>query len=120
MSKNMRLLLVIIALIGLSGCVSREQADARLAKGCQAGVQALLPEGLTIDRIKETSFAPSPEGQGLRHVTITTVTLDGWLETEKVYECIFEESFGFLKTNHTASIYQVRTGSHGATDLSRS
>ena len=94
----------------LSGCVSREQADAKLAKGCEAGVNALLPEGRTITRIADTKFSPSPEGPGMRHVKLKAIETDGFLEVESEFECVFEESFGFLKNNFTASIYQVRTG----------
>lgn len=94
----------------LSGCVSREQADAKLAKGCEAGVNALLPEGRTITRIADTKFSPSPEGPDMRHVKLKTIETDGFLEVESDFECVFEESFGFLRTGYTASVYQVRTG----------
>jgi len=94
----------------LSGCVSREQADAKLAKGCAAGVNALLPEGRKIERTIDTQFSPSPEGSDMRHVKLKAIENDGWLEVESEFECVFEESFGFLNTNYTASIYQVRTG----------
>lgn len=103
-------ILAAISILTLSGCVTREQADAKLAKGCAAGAEALLPEGGKVNNIIESTFGPSPEGPGMRHVKIKTATMDGWLEEEKTYECIFEESFGIFKSNHTASIYQVRTG----------
>ena len=110
MTSSIRFLLIAACVLVLGGCVSREQADAKLANACKAGVQSLLPEGSTIDRIASTDFAPSPEGHNMRHVKIKTVTLDGWLETEAEYECIFDESFGFMNANYTASIYQLRTG----------
>lgn len=94
----------------LSGCVSREQADAKLAKGCQAGVNALLPEGRTITKIADTKFSPSPEGPSMRHVSLKAIENDGFLEVENTFECVFDESFGFMNMNYTASIYQVRTG----------
>lgn len=94
----------------LSGCVSREQADAKLAKGCEAGVNALLPEGRTISKVADAKFSPSPEGANMRHVTLKAIENDGFLEVENSFECIFEESFGFLNANYTASVYQVRTG----------
>lgn len=96
--------------IMLSGCVSREQADAKLAKGCEAGVNALLSEGRTITKIADTKFSPSPEGPNMRHVTLKAIENDGFLEVENNFECIFEEQFGPLNMNYTASIYQVRTG----------
>jgi hypothetical protein len=105
-----RIFLALLCVFTLSGCVSREQADAQLAKGCEAGVKALLPEGYSLASVKNTRFSPSPEGVGYRHVELDAVELDGWLETEKTYNCIFVEQFGFLKTSYTASIYQVSTG----------
>jgi len=98
----------LIAATLLSGCVSREQADASLAKGCKAGVESLLPEGTTLGDIKGQSFSPSPEAVGARHVKIDVVQMDGYIEDIVSYECIFEESFGPFKMNHAASVYQVR------------
>jgi len=96
--------------LALTGCVNREQADAKLAKACAAGVDVLLPEGQKVGEIKGSTFGASPVGPGYRNVDIHAVTMDGWLETETDYTCIFEESFSFLNTGYTASIYQVRTG----------
>ncbi len=94
----------------LTACVSREQADAKLAKGCEAGVNAILPEGRKITRIAKTEFTPATEGRGMRHVKMTAVETDGFLEVENVFECVFEEGFGFLNSNYTAAVYQVRAG----------
>lgn len=94
----------------LTACVSREQADAKLAKGCEAGVNVILPEGRKITRIAKTDFTPATEGPGMRHVKLTAVETDGFLEVENMYDCVFEEGFGFLNTTHTAAVYQVRAG----------
>lgn len=94
----------------LSGCVSRAQADATLAKGCEAGVAALLPPERKIERISDKTFSPSPEGVGMRRVMLKAIENDGFLEVESEFECVFEESFGLFNMNHTASVYQVRTG----------
>lgn len=108
MSRFLRFLILGLCVAGLSGCVDREQADALLVKGCMAGVGSLLPEGETAGEVKEKSFSASPEGPDMRHVTLTTIAGDGWLEEERVFECTFEEAFGFLRNNYTASIYQLR------------
>lgn len=94
----------------LSGCVSREQADTKLAKACEAGVNAILPEGRKITRVADTQFTPSTEGQGMRHVKLKTIETDGFLETETEFVCVFEESFSFLNMGYTAAPYQVRAG----------
>ena len=108
MKNATRLFLLTACALSLSGCVDRTQADAQLAKGCAAGAAALLPDGSTLGKVTNTTFSPSPEGANMRHVSLTAVTMDGFLEQENNYECIFEESFGFLNSSHTASIYQVR------------
>lgn len=108
--KFYRLALAVAGILALSGCVSREQADAKLAKGCEAGINALLTEPRKIEKILETKFSPSPEGAGMRHVALHVMENDGWLEVESDFECVFEESFGILQMSHAASIYQVRTG----------
>ena len=94
----------------LSGCVSREQADAKLAKGCEAGANVILPEGRKITRIAKSEFTPATEGRGMRHVKLTTIENDGFLEIENTVECVFEENFGFLNSGHSAAIYQVSAG----------
>lgn len=101
---------VLLSCALLSGCVSRDQADATLAKGCEAGVAALLPPERRIERITEKKFSPSPEGVGMRRVMLKAIENDGFLEVESEFECVFEESFGLFNMNHTGSIYQVRTG----------
>jgi hypothetical protein len=113
--KNMktnvlRLFTVVICVLALTGCVNREQADAKLSKACEAAVGVFLPEGQRIDKIKDAAYSASPEGPGFRHVTINTIMMDGWLETENAYECIFQEGFGFMNSNFTASIHQVKIG----------
>lgn len=91
----------------LTGCVNREQADAKLANACKAAVNVFLPETAKVDKIESTTATPSPEGPGFRHVTIHTITVDGWIEEKYDYECVFQESFGFMKANFTASIETV-------------
>ncbi|HEY0901744.1 MAG TPA: hypothetical protein VGD95_06435 [Micavibrio sp.] len=94
----------------LSACVSREQADAKLAKGCEAGVNAILPAGRKITRVAKSEFTPATEGPGMRHVKLTAIETDGFLEVENTVECVFEEGFAFLNSSHTAALYQVRAG----------
>ncbi len=98
----------VAALVLLAGCIDRAEADAKLAKACGAGVASLLPEGSRIDAVKSHTASDSPEGFGYRHVTIKTMFYDGWLEEDRDYDCIFEESFGFMNAHFTASIHQIR------------
>jgi len=105
--KSAGLLFLFICLIGLSGCVSREQADAKLVKGCAAGINVFLPEEQEIDKIINVKSTPSPIGQGYRHVTLTATVKNDWLEAEHIYECDFQENFGFLNSNYTAAFERL-------------
>ena len=110
MKTNTRITLALLCVLALTGCVNREQADAKLAKACEAAVNVFLGEGQRIDKIKDASFTASPIGPDMRHVTIHTIMMDGWIEAENDYECVFQEGFGFLNSGYTASIYQVKVG----------
>ncbi|MCB1783682.1 MAG: hypothetical protein KDI13_06760 [Alphaproteobacteria bacterium] len=107
--KKARTLLTLLCLIPLTACVTREQADEKLANGCAAGVELFLSEGFHIKSIKKKLFKNDPDlGAGFRDVTLYAVESDSWLDVDKEYKCIFAESFGFLSANYTASIYQIK------------
>lgn len=102
-------LLILSCLLILTGCVSRNQADERLARGCAAGIELFLEDGFTIKEIKKKSFKDNPDlGKGYRQVTLKAVETDNWLDVDKEYRCIFVESFGLLNTSHKATIYQIK------------
>lgn len=107
MIKRISLLTALLCTIMLSGCMSREQADAKLSNACAAAVSVFLDDTQRIDEVKSATFSGSPVGPDFRHVTIHTVQLEGWLEGEYDYDCVFQEGFGFLNSGYTASIYQV-------------
>lgn len=91
----------------LSGCVSREQADAKLTKACAAGVNVFLPEGQEVGEIKNSESTPSPIGPGFRHIKLTATVKNDWLEQDHIYDCDFQESFGFLGMSYAASIERL-------------
>ena len=107
MNKIVRYSFALFCVLTLSGCVSREQADAKLAKACAAGVNVFLSDGQEIDKIVETKSSPSPIGQGYRHITLIATVKNDWLEQNHTYECDFDESFGFMNANYTASIERL-------------
>lgn len=104
-----RFFLVFALSLPLAACVSRDQADARLARGCKAAAELFLPEGTTIKDIRKQVFGASDQDSGLRSVILTATETDGWTDEEKEYRCLFEESFGF-SGSYTAVIEQFRTG----------
>jgi len=107
MKLNRFIFLNLFCLILLTGCVSREQADAKLAKACQAAVDVFL-EDSKIDHIYDSKFSASPIGTDFRHVIISTIIVDGWIEIESDFECVFQESFGLFNSGYAPAIEQVR------------
>ncbi len=102
-------LLLFLCTATLTGCITREQADARIARGCAAGVEIFLDEGFKIKEIKNKIFKDDAKlGAGYRHVTLKAIESDGWLDVDKDYQCIFVESFGFLNATHDTTIYQIQ------------
>lgn len=93
----------------LTGCVSRKQADEKLARGCAAGAEIFMTDGFKVKSIKQSTFAESAEeGKGYRAVNLTTVVSDGWADVDKEIKCIFSEGFGFMGANYSAQIHQLK------------
>lgn len=101
---------LIIATFSLSACVERDQADAKLQRGCAAGVALYLQEGFTIKEVKGAEFSKPDNNEGDRRVALTVVESDGWYDADKTYFCNFAEQFGFLNSSHDAEIYQIDMG----------
>ncbi len=108
--KHLGLITLCYSVLALSACVTREQADAKLSEGCQAGITVLLPEDQKIDKVVRSEYTPATEGAGFRHVTIVATLENDWLEEEHEYQCVFDENFGLFKSNHTAAIMKLDTG----------
>ncbi len=103
-----RIVLSVLCLLCLAGCVSREQADAKLTKGCVAGAKNFIAEDSTVKSIEKSRFKASGElGKGYREVIVDVIESDGLYEPEKQYKCVFFEEFGLFNMTHNASIYQL-------------
>ena len=104
------LLLGMLALSGLTGCVSREEADAKLALGCEAASLLFAQQGVQVETTGQIIFGQSDLGKNFRHVLMSVTETDGWHQEQKEYRCIFMEEFGFARLRYVATIYQVRVG----------
>lgn len=105
----MRLSLVILLSLFLSACVTQDQADVKMAKGCAAGINALLTDGKEIMEIKAKRYASEETEGGLhRRVIFEAIEKDGWLELEKEYSCLFMQEWGLFKSYHRALVVQVK------------
>jgi len=106
----MRYLLVVLLSLLLMGCINQNQADVKMAKGCAAGVNALLEEsGKVISEIKVQRYADEQAEGGLhRRITLEGVEKEGWLELDKSYSCLFMQEWGLFKSSHHALMVQVK------------
>lgn len=93
----------------LTSCITREQADNRLARGCTAAAGIFLDEGYKIKSIKKSTFGSSKEfGNGFRVADVTAIESDGWADLDKEIECTFAEDLGVFGSSHSASLYQLK------------
>lgn len=106
----MRFLPLILLSLLLGGCITQDQADTKMAKGCAAGVNALLEdEGKEIGEIKVQRYANEQAEGGLhRRITLEAVEKDGWLELDKEYSCLFMQEWGLFKSSQRALLVQVK------------
>jgi len=105
----MKKLILFPALLMLSACVTQAQADQKMAKGCQQGVESLLQDqGKEIQEVKTIRYANEENADGMhRRITIEAIERDGWLELEKEYSCLFMQQWGIFKNYHRAALAQL-------------
>lgn len=100
--------LIAISSLTLAGCVTEQQADEKMAKGCEAGIAALIAPK-QIKEVKTRNYADEMAEGGLhRRVTLGLVEQDGWLELDKEYSCLFAQDWGMFKSSHTALLVQTK------------
>ncbi|MBX2833853.1 MAG: hypothetical protein KTR28_02670 [Micavibrio sp.] len=111
MINKAHITLLLLTTLTLSGCINREQADAKLAKACIAAATAMLEEDTEIMDIKDQTFSDTGILNGdYRYVSFTATEDDGWLKTEKSYRCAFHEEVGPFRSNYNAAIYRLKAG----------
>ena len=88
--------------------MSREQADEKLARACQAGVSVFLEEGFSIGSITKTDFSTiTEENEKFRSVSLAYTQTDGWMNSDAQAKCLFVEEAGFLGMSYSASLHQL-------------
>lgn len=103
--------LLVIATMTLAGCVTREQADAKLEAGCLAAAKLLIEEGQTVESVKYSNITTAADfGPKHKTVSITAVESNGYFQEDKDYRCVFLEQMGFMEMSHSADIVQVKVG----------
>jgi hypothetical protein len=103
-----KIALIAVSTLALTACVTQQQADEKMVKGCQAGVTALITPK-EIKEVKTTNGSDEVvEGQPHRRITLTVVEKDGWLEIDKEYSCLFAQEWGLFKSSHRALLVQTK------------
>lgn len=98
------------ALILLTGCGGKEQAETKLAKGCEAAIKAMLNKPdftRQITSVKSKSFGMS---DGFRLVTIHTVThpKEEGMDADESFDCKFQETQSFNYLKWSAELVQLK------------
>ncbi len=104
-----RIIIPALCALALTGCITREQADNRLERGCTAAAGIFLDEGYSVKSVKKSTFGVSKEfGNGYRVANLTIIESDGWADLDKNVECTFAEDIGAFGSSHSASLYQLK------------
>lgn len=104
------LALSLLCAVSLTACVSQDQADAKMGKGCQSAVEAMIAPK-TLINVKSVKYSSDQtEGSLYRHVKVEAVEKDGWMELDKEYECLFAQDWGFFKSSHLAMLERLKFG----------
>lgn len=106
--QNYILALSAVSVLALTGCVSQEQADAKMEKGCQAAISAMIaPRTVKEFKSGENSNVTSLSGN-FRRINLTYVENDDFAETQRQGSCMFSQQWGMMKSSHTAMLEQVK------------
>lgn len=100
--------LMLAALLPLTACLSQDQADAKMVKGCKAAISSLIaPKKLLTLQSEKFSYETNKDDGKLRRVALSFIEKDGWIEMEQSYHCLFLEQWGFMKASHKAMLIQI-------------
>lgn len=97
----------------LSGCSSREEADVKLAKGCEAGVTSLLAAEKydhQIAKVNKVTYTMETLGR-MVHLDTTTKNKVYGYEAEEKFSCIFSESYSMGYIAWNARLERITIGS---------
>ena len=107
-----KLVFAFASLLLVTSCSSREQADFKMAKGCEAGVRVLLAKEtstMQLDKVKSKTF--TSDGK-IRVVTLVANTKDKAYGYEKddTFTCRFSEEYSVGFMGWRASLMQIKFG----------
>jgi len=98
---------LLLTAFALTGCLSQDQVDVKMLKGCEAGINSLISPS-EIGEIKTKNYSNEDVNNNLhRRITIEAIEKDGWLELDKTYSCLFMQEWGIFSSSHKALLVQT-------------
>ena len=109
---NKTFILGVCALTLLSGCGSREQAETKLVRGCEAAAKSMLNKDQYDRQIEKVTGQKFGKSDGFTLVTVdaTTKNKQYGFENPETFECKFEESSGPFGMSWKAALVQLKVG----------
>jgi len=108
MKANVKLCSLVLCLMILTGCVTRQDADKKMGKACEAAARIFRTDGFTVKSVNKVDSKISKKfGNGYRDVTVSVTESDSWLDIDKDYNCTFAENFGMLNSSFDADLYRI-------------
>ena len=105
--KKFVVVLAGVSALTLSGCVTQQQADEKMFKGCEAAIGAMIAPD-TIKEVKSSTAADEKTmGSVYRRVSVAYVENDDFANTELQGSCLFSQQWGMMKSSHAALLEQV-------------
>ena len=105
--KNFILAFAGISVLALTGCVTQEQADTKLAEGCKGAVGAMIAPRTVKEMKGFTAEDDTSEGSVHRRIKITYTENDDFAEAELKAECLFSQQWGMFKSTHAGLLEQI-------------
>jgi hypothetical protein len=105
--KKIALVMTGISVLALTGCVTQEQADVKMAEGCKGAVGAMIAPRTVKEMTTHTAEDDTSEGSIHRRIKITYIENDDFADTPKNGECLFSQQWGMFKSTHAALLEQL-------------
>lgn len=105
--KKFAVLIAGLSTLALSGCVSQEQADAKMIEGCKAAINAMIEPASIKDVKSSNGAAEKMLASTYRRITLKYTEQGDFAENEKEGTCLFSEEWGMFKSTHASMLEQV-------------
>lgn len=96
-----------LSVLALTGCVTQEQADAKMFTGCEAAIGAMIAPSEIKEIKTKSASAEKTMGSVYRRVKLTYTEVGDFAETENEGSCLFSEQWGMFKSTHASLLEQT-------------